>query len=426
MAGTMPRREQSGKRVKYTSCVTALVIALCLSLAGCGSSGHGDAQDRTKQGVTETEVRVGTSLSLSGHAGSFGRRMLRGVQCYLQHINAQGGVHGRAIRLVPYDDQYSPALCVSNTQKLIISDEVFCLFSYMGTATTVKVIPLVQEARIPFVAMLTGANLLREPFHPYIINVRPSYYQETEEIVRRLVDELDVTKVAVLYQYDAYGFDGLKGTEFALREHGLRPVARGTYARGTLKVRDAVDRIAASGAEAVVMVGTAEPCARFIELCRERDFTPMFHALSFVGAEALSRYLDGKTQGVFASLVVPPPSAPGAQQRFAAVQEYVQLLKQYAPEAEPDSVGLEGFINAKVLVEALQRAGRELDRPAFIKAVQSIRAKDIGIGTPLSYSIVDHQGLDHVFMTRFVDGHPAIITDWDRLREQLRRTESTQ
>jgi ABC-type branched-subunit amino acid transport system substrate-binding protein len=136
--------------------------------------------------------------------------------------------------------------------------------------------------------------------------------------------------------------------------------------------------------------------------------------------------LDGKTQGVFASLVVPPPSAPGAQKRFAAVQEYVQLLKEYAPEAEPDSVGLEGFINAKVLVEALQRAGRELDRPAFIKAVQSIRSMDIGIGTPLSYSIVDHQGLDHVFMTRFVDGHPAIITDWDRLREQLRRTESTQ
>ena len=151
---------------------------------------------------------------------------------YIRHINDTGGIHDRHIKLIVYDDGYDPPRCVTNTQKLIVHDNVFCLFSYVGTPTTVKIIPLITEAKIPMVGMFTGANALRNPLNRYLINIRASYYQETGAAVRHLVETMGLTRIAVFYQYDAYGFDGLKGTEMALKGYDLLPVATGTYIRG--------------------------------------------------------------------------------------------------------------------------------------------------------------------------------------------------
>ncbi|WP_167940947.1 ABC transporter substrate-binding protein [Desulfobaculum xiamenense] len=400
-----------------------LALALC-ALAGC-SDGHsrGDAGSSSAPGVTDTEIRIGSSLALSGHASYLGLQTLRGALSYIRHVNEQGGVHGRIIRIISYDDLYDPPLCVSNTQRLIIDDNVFSLFCYVGTPTTVKIIPLVEEARVPLVGMFTGANALREPFRRYIINVRASYYQETEEAVRRFVEDLGIRRIAVFYQYDTYGFDGLKGTELALKKYGLAPVARGSYKRGTLDVEDGLARIAASDAEAVVMIGTYEPCARFIRLCHERNFRPLFHNVSFVGAEELARLLGREGEDVLVTQVVPPPDssettgASDSQSRLWGASEYVELLRRYYPDDTPNSVGLEGFINAKVLVEGLRRAGRDLDREGFIDAIETIRDCSLGIANTLSFSPTDHQGFDRVYFTRFRQGRFVLISDWSDIHK---------
>ena len=126
-----------------------------------------------------------------------------------------------------------------------------------------KIIPLVIKAQVPIIGMFTGANALREPFTPYIINVRASYYQETGAAVTHLVQDLGFSKIAVFYQYDAYGLDGLRGSEIALKKYGLAPVAKSSYIRGTLDVEEGLETILASDPQAVVMIGTYEPCAKF-------------------------------------------------------------------------------------------------------------------------------------------------------------------
>ena len=387
--------------------IFAILLLVCVSVA-CTATKDEESAALHVPGVTDTQILIGSSLALGGHASYLGRQTMNGAMAYLKHLNDQGGIHGRRIEVIAYDDQYDPPRCVLNTQRLIIEDNVFALFCYVGTPTTVKIIPMVEEARIPLVGMFTGANALREPLHRYIVNVRASYYQETAALVELLVRRMALSKLAVFYQYDAYGFDGLVGTELALKKHGLAPVAKGSYMRGTLRVEDGLEKIMASDAEAVVMIGTYEPCAEFIKMARSRNFNPVFGNVSFVGGAELARRLGDEGEGVIVTQVTPPPETGDT---LWGVREYAELLEKYYPGSEPNFVGLEGYINARVLAEAFERAGRDLNRERFLDAIESIRDYDLGIANTLSFSPTDHQGLEKVYYTRIQNGVLKLIAD---------------
>ena len=403
--------------------LAVLVLAGLLVYPDLERQGKDAAVERDSSGVTEDSITLGSSLALSGHASYLGTQTLRGALCYLNHVNEQGGVHGRKLRLVSYDDSYDPPRCLANTQRLIVEDQVFSLFCYVGTPTTVKIMPLLEDARIPLLGMFTGANALREPFNRYIFNIRASYYQETAAAVRHLVKDLGLTRIAVFYQYDAYGFDGLTGTELALKEFGLEPVARGSYVRGTLDVEEGLTKITDSRAEAVVMIGTYDPCARFIQLAQGDGFSPIFYTVSFVGAEELARRL-GPAPGplVVMSQVVPPTEGAGARKFSGGAQEYVELLAKYFPDEKPNSVGLEGYYNARILVEGLRRAGRDLTREAFIQAIESIHDYDLGPGQTVSFGPQSHQGMERVYFTKLTDGSFTLVESWPEVLEEFRRS----
>jgi branched-chain amino acid transport system substrate-binding protein len=382
----------------------SLILILALTVLACDTSHERQNATPSPPGITDDRIRIGSSLALDGHAGYLGTQTLHGAMAYIRHVNAQGGIHGRTIEVIAYDDGYDPPRCVANTQKLIVQDKVFALFCYVGTPTTVKILPLVEEARIPVVGMFTGAHALRDPLNPYLINVRASYYQETDAAVHHLVVDRKLSRVAVFYQYDAYGFDGLKGTEIALQRYGLAPAATGTYIRGTLDVENGLEKIMAAGAEAVVMIGTYEPCARFIRLALDRRFSPVFYNVSFVGADKLAGLLGRIDATIIVTQVVPPPEVTADDSRLWGIRQYIELLRRYFPEDQPNFVSLEGYVNARVLVEGLQRAGRQLDREKFIQAIESIRQLDLGIDNLVSFSSLDHQGLEKVYFTYMDNG----------------------
>lgn len=394
-----------------------LVLLLTQFAWACGGVDNSDDSNRGTPGVTESEIVVGSSLALTGHAGYLGTQTLQGARAYIKYVNDNGGINGRSLRIKAVDDSYDPPRCLANTQEFIISGDVLALFSYVGTPTTVKVLPLVEEARVPLIGMFTGANALREPFNRYVVNIRASYYQETEAAVQHMINDLGIRKIAVFYQYDAYGFDGLIGTELALKQYGLEPVARGSYIRGTQNVTEGLKKIVESGAEAVVMVGTYGACARFIELAQDEGFDPVFYNVSFVGAEELARRIPDGNPTVLMSQVVPPPMSVGSEDD-AAVQ-YVQLLDRYFPGESPSFVGLEGFLNARILVEGLDKAGRDLTREGLIRAIESIRNFEMGPGLSITYGPKDRQGLDQVYFTRLADHHFVPFTDWNTLHRKV-------
>jgi ABC-type branched-subunit amino acid transport system substrate-binding protein len=405
-------------RSRLFPAIAALVL-VC-ALAACSGASAPEAETSPVPGVTADAVTIGSSLPLTGHASYLGKQTLFGAQAYINAVNDAGGVAGRKIKLLALDDGYDPPRCVANTQHLIVEDRAFCLFSYVGTPTTVKIIPLLEEARIPLVGSFTGADALRSPFRRYIVNIRASYYQETAAAVEHLVKDLDLDRVAVFYQYDAYGFDGLKGTEMALRSHALTPVARGSYIRGTMDVEEGLGRILETSPQAVVMIGTYGPCAKAIKLARARGFKGLFYAVSFVGADEIARILGpGDESQLIMSQVVPPPDLPESGALLDGVAEYAGLLARYYPEERPNVVGLEGFINAKVLVEGLRRTGRDLTREGFLDALESIVDFSVGIASPVNFDKTRHQGLERVYFTRFDRGRFHMVTDWGRIKEAL-------
>jgi ABC-type branched-subunit amino acid transport system substrate-binding protein len=357
-------------------------------------------------GVTDNEILLGSSAALSGNAASLGTNIISGAKIAVSEINEAGGINGRKVRFISYDDQYDPPKAIENTQKLINENKVFALFNYVGTPTGVKVAPIVAEAQIPLVGMFTGAHAFREPVQKYIFNIRGSYYQETELVTKYFVDDGGLKNIAVLYQADAFGLDGLEGEKIALLARGLKPAVLGSYERGTTNVETAAQTILASNAEAVIMIGTYSPLAKFVRLVKEKRPKMLFHAVSFVGPEAFVKELKNDTENVFVTQVV-PPTYYGAL--FGAVKKYIDGLAKYDPGIAPTFGGLEGYVNTKVLAEGIRLAGRNLTREGLVAALESLENFDAGIGANVSFSPTSHQGLDTVYLTSFDKGQFIIV-----------------
>ena len=343
------------------------------------------------QGVTDTQVVLGQSVALTGPAAQLGLDMQMGANMYFSYINAQGGVHGRKIVLKTLDDGYESARAAENTKKLINDEKVFALFGYVGTPTSQASLPIFTEARVPYVAPFTGAELLRSPHNRYIFNVRASYFDETEAIVQHLT-AMSVDRIAVFYQNDAYGQAGLAGVERALKKRNLDVIAKGTVERNTVEVKAAVDTMLKAQPQAIVMISAYKSCAAFIKEMKKNNANPTFWNVSFVGSKALAKELDREGRGVQISQVVPFPW----DNTVPVVKEYRRLLEQ--ARGEPGFGTLEGFIGAKVMVEGLRRAGRKLDRESFIRAMESMDNYDVG-GFKVHFGPQNHNGSKFVDLT---------------------------
>src|SRR5215831_2087464 len=359
----------------------------------------GLTQTSAEVGVTADTIRIGQVCALTGPAQSLGQEVKAGATAYFEHINSQGGIHGRKIRLLTLDDSYEPEQTIEATKKLIDQEQVFMLFGYMGAPASAAAVPLTKPDQVPFFAPFTGAEFLRTPVRANVYNVRASYFQETEAQVHQLVDVLGKKNIAVFYQNDSYGRAGLGGVQKALRQRGLDVAATGAYQRNTIEVHAALKAIQKVTPEAVIMIGAYKPCAAFIKAAKAAGMQALFLNVSFVGSLPLARELDGDGDGVIVTQVVPLPwdvTTP-------LVAEYQQHLHQYVPGVEPGFGSLEGYLDAKIVVQAMYNAGPALTRAALTKALDSMTQVDFG-GVTVSFSPTDHQGLDEVYLTILKEG----------------------
>ncbi|MBF0101296.1 MAG: ABC transporter substrate-binding protein [Desulfobacterales bacterium] len=332
-------------------------------------------------------ILLGQSCALEGQAKELGINMRDGAMLYFSHINNQGGIHGKNIKLISYNDSYEPDTCIQQTQKLIKNDNVFLLFGYVGTPTSKVAVPIAEENKIPFFAPFSGAEFLRTPINRYIFNIRGSYYQETDAMVDRLINEKDIKRISVFYQDDAYGQAGFDGVQKALQKRGLQIWSKATYPRNTLEIDKAIEIIHPSQPGAIIMVGAYQPCAEFIKKIRDAGNGALLLNLSFVGADKLGELLKNKGLGVVITQVVPFPH----YKKIPIVAEYNSLLKKYTPDSLPNYVGMEGFIASKILCNILQTIEEPINQEKFIQAAERHSDEDLG-GFSYSFSPTNHQG----------------------------------
>jgi branched-chain amino acid transport system substrate-binding protein len=393
-----------------------VVIMLWMVIAGAVNAG-------AETGVTATQVTMGMSTALNGPASFLGTSFKMGVEAYLNSVNEAGGVNGRKIKLIAYDDGYEPKNAITNTTKLIKEDGVFGLLGNVGTPTALAIRKMLDEEKVFLFAPFTGAESLRKPVDRYLLHYRASYNQETEVFIKGMVDVLGYRKVAVFYQDDGYGKAVLDGATQALNRRSLAPVATGTYTRNFENVNEALDRIMSAKPDAVVMAGTYSACAKFITLWKRKtllekrkDPDPVFMNVSFVGPDRMAMLLDKYGFGVVVTQVVPPFNTDGTN--YPAVSEYLNAMNRYFPLMKPNFVSLEGYLATKVFVEALKRAGKNLTRAGFIDAVESIKDLDIQAGNKISFAKDNHQGSQTVYPTIIRGGRFLPIDDWTVARHQ--------
>ncbi len=355
---------------------------------------HLTAFARAEPGVFDDRIVFGQSAAFEGPAAALGLGMRQGILAAFAEANTAGGVNGRKLELVTYDDGYEPEKAIANTNKLMNEDKVFALVGEVGTPTSKAVQPIATEAQVPFIGPFTGAGFLRSPELGNVINVRASYDQETEAWVEHLTSDLGLKRIAILYQDDSFGRAGLSGLMKALNKRGMELAAEGTYERNTTAVKTALLSIRKAKPEAVVMVGAYKPCAAFIKLAHRVKMEAVFVNISFVGSNALAKELGKDGEGVVVTQVVPLPTDTS----LPLVAQYHAALKAADPKAEPGFVSLEGYMVGKLVIQALEKTGDLVTRAGLLAAIREVGTFDLG-GVTLSYGPNDNQGMDKVFLT---------------------------
>ncbi len=390
--------------------------------------------DPTQVGINDREIVLGVSTAFKGSSRGLGIELYRGAVSYFSHINEKGGIHGRRIVMKLRNDGYQPVPAVENSVKLIVDDKVFALFGYVGTPTVTRVLPVLkkfQDLDILLFFPFTGAQPQRQPpYDEFAFNLRASYRQETAGLVDNFV-AIGRDRVAVFYQADAYGRSGWAGVRAALNKHGKRLVGEATYRRGeqyTAVMRAQVARLAKVKPDVVICIGAYAACAAFARDAIDSGLNIPIANLSFVGSENLLKKLTddfGDESTKYARWLVNSQVVPSYEDTsMSSVREYRDLMQRYNPkppaEFEQDDyvplaqsfTSLEGFLNAKLMVEILQRAGPSPSRALLEDAVFSIQQHDLGIGELVHFDPQRRQGLDQVYYT-IVDNERFVgLTDW--------------
>ena len=354
----------------------------------------------------DSTIVLGQSAPISGPGQHFGIEYARGLKLFFDATNAKGGLNGRRIDLITYDDQYEAETAALNTQDLITTDKAFALIGYVGSEMSLRSLALPSAAGVPFIAPLTGAEALRAPNLRNVVNFRASHNQEVVALVRQL-STVSVRRVAVLVQTDADGNGLLAALQPSLTasdislvgQAGLERNSTGNVELGMRDVKAAVAQLLAKRPDAIIALTAHATTSQAIREARGAGFKGSFYATSLGSAAALAQSLGKLAAGVVVTQVVPSPTDLGRP----VVADYLAAIGT----TPPDHTSMEGWLVAAMTVEALRRCGANLTRARFLDALRNLGTFDLG-GFKLNMQPERRQASSYVDLT--------ILDDRGRLR----------
>jgi branched-chain amino acid transport system substrate-binding protein len=364
-------------------------------------------------GVTDVEVKVGTSAGLTGPIAVWGNRMARlGPQGYFKYINEHGGVHGRKLEQILLDDAYEPPRSVANHKRLIESEKVFAILLSMGTPTVSASLSTILDAKIPLIFPATGAHKWGYEYKPLVFQVGADYWHMSAVMVDYILKEKGLKKWGIFYQDDDYGKDVLNGTITQLKKHGLEAVATETYKRGSIDVSGQVAKLKNAGVE-VVMLGTVyREGAPFM---REKEKIGWDVQTVGIAPTATQTFVDlCGSSGIghlntFSNPQVDDVDRPG-------VVEFRTIMQKYFPDEKISEEALYGYIAAKTFVAGLQAAGKDLTRASLIKGLESLQDYDNGVTDKITFSAERHQGVTASYISKIEEDTPDPKTNEKRYK----------
>jgi branched-chain amino acid transport system substrate-binding protein len=314
-------------------------------------------------------IVIGQSAALTGPASMLGTEMARGMNAYFNQVNEHGGVKGHPIKLITLDDGYEPDRTTKNTEKLIHDEKVVALVGFVGTPTSIAALNAAKGSNIPFIGAYTGADTLRDGKFEHVFNIRASYNDEALRIAKE-IDGMGLHKMGIVYQNDAFGQAGLRAMQAAMAKYpNIKLAWTVTVERNSINVAAATAKITSEHIDSVFVVSAYKTTGELLMKARGAGYVGFFSTLSFVGAEPLAQTAGSAAQGVLVSAVMPSPHS----EPIALSGEYRRLMSKGVPEPHYSYASMEGFVAAKVTVEALKKIDGNITPEAIENAMRSLQ-----------------------------------------------------
>ena len=344
-------------------------------------------------GVSSSTILIGQSVPLSGANAELGNDIRNGALAYFAKINEAGGVHGRKIELVSLDDGNQVPRAEANTIDLVEKRHVFALFGYASATLSRPALPTVEKHRVPFLSPFTGADPMRV-FHKQVYNMRGSYAEELEKIVDHF-EPLGLKRFAIVHYDDVVGKENLTAVERALKKRNLNVVSVAAWKdRAKPDIEGGLKEVMKGQPDVVILTTLYKATADFFRAAQKAGFNALMASNSFPGASPLAKELGSQGAGLIVATVVPPPT----KRSQPIVQEYQAAIEKQLGKKEFSFTSLESYIAAKVTVEAMRRAGQNMTRESFQKALDGMKGFDAG-GYIVNFSPTDHNGSSFVELT---------------------------
>ncbi len=365
-------------KLVWRAAMSALLAATSLTAA---------AED----GVTDSSIILGETIGVTGIIAGPVKEMIEGAQAYFASVNKQGGVHGRKIEVRVMDDKFDPATAAANAETLIKKEHVFALFQNRGTPHTEAILPILTANRVPLIAPSTGAAIFHTPVNHWVFHIRAKYQDEVAKGVEHFAT-VGLSAIGLLHVDDSFGRDGLEGFNKAMAARKLTPVITASFDRVKPNYDATAAQIIKANPSALIVVSSAKNTIDVIKAIRRQGGKMQIMTLSNNSSQAFVKDLGAAGVGVVVSQITPAPDLLSTM----LGQEFKNAAK--ANNATVSYAAMEGFVNAKVLVEGLRRAGRNLTRESFIHAMESMQRTDFG-GLMVTYGPDDHSGSEFVELT---------------------------
>ena len=333
------------------------------------------------------QLRIGQPSGFTGSVAAGVKENTEGAKLYINAINARGGVNGQKIELISVDDKFDPKVTVEVARELITNQKVLALFLNRGTPHSQALLPLLEEFKVPLVGPSTGAMALHEPVNPWVFNVRATYQREAVKAIEHLATT-GITRIALLQTDDSFGADSAAGALKGFEAVGQKPLLLEKFPRDKPDFSELAKQVAKSGAQAVMVIGSAGNTANAVKAIRAAGSRAQAVTLSNNASEGFIKLLGDHARGVIVTQVFPNERSV----TYALIKEAQELAKAAGMEGVSPAM-MEGYAAAKVLTEGLRRAGPNPTPVALRSALEGIKDFDLG-GVKVSYSPTNHTGLD--------------------------------
>ncbi len=382
---------------------------LITTLAALAVSGAAFAQ---QQGVSKTEITVGTIQDLSGPLAGYGKAVRNGMLLRIDELNEQGSVHGRKLKLITEDSGYDPKRAVLAAQKLVNQDKIFIMAAHLGTAQNNAAMPVQFEKKVVNFLPVTAAREMYEPFNKYKYAFFATYFDQMRAAVASLVKEKKLSKVCAIYQDDEFGLEVLRGAEASLKTLNMDFTEKTSYKRGATDFSSQVARMKGAGCEMVVLGTIIRETVGTIAEARKTGFNPLFIGSSAAYTDLIHK-LGGKAMdGMYATMNVPHPYLDEASN---PIRFWANKYKTKFSE-DPTVFSVYGYVIMDTFIQAAQKAGPNLTSDSFVAAMDKLTVPSDIFGSPEgTFSPTKHLGSNKSRLSQIQDGKWKIISEYFKL-----------